>query len=149
MNLNISCPISYLEEQVVVKIALVKESKVPEICFPQREVGHVVDEAAGEAAPRPLLLLPAPGLRVRVRPVQRPAQLGPVQPRPGGRHPPGRLPHVRHGAGQSAPHRLVILDPEMKSYISQLLMLCIQTCKQCSLRTLGGRYYQMSTVREK
>ena len=129
------------------KIALVKESKVPEICFPQGEVCDVVDEAAGEAAPRPLLLLPAPGLSVG--PVQRPAQLGPVQPRPGGRHPPGRLPHVRHGAGQPAPHRLVILDPEMKSCISQLLMLCIQTCKQCSLRTLGGRYYQMSTVREK
>ena len=46
------------------KIALVKESKVPEICFPQRDVGHVVDEAASEAAPRPLLLLPGLGLRV-------------------------------------------------------------------------------------
>ena len=44
------------------KIALVKESKVPEICFPQRDVGHVVDEAASEAAPRPLLLLPGLGL---------------------------------------------------------------------------------------
>ena len=46
------------------KIALVKESKVPEICFPQRDVGHVVDEAASEAAPRTLLLLPGLGLRV-------------------------------------------------------------------------------------
>ena len=44
------------------KIALVKESKVPEICFPQRDVGHVVDEAASEAAPRTLLLLPGLGL---------------------------------------------------------------------------------------
>ena len=46
------------------KIALVKESKVPEICFPQRDAGHVIDEAASEAAPRPLLLLPGLGLRV-------------------------------------------------------------------------------------
>ena len=46
------------------KIALVKESKVPEICFPQPDVGHVVDEAASEAAPRTLLLLPGLGLSV-------------------------------------------------------------------------------------
>ena len=44
------------------KIALVKESKVPEICFPQRDAGHVADEAASEAAPRTLLLLPGLGL---------------------------------------------------------------------------------------